>query len=317
MLFKNICYNIKRTHLGECKMKFENYIPKNELSERSLVHLKDATCEDVFEIIHKCLHLKITESVGEIDYSLKNKHVVLITNQRLGIAQLTFRLAIDKVNGHPLTIPIGGSNIESFLSGRESVEVLSKLGVDAFVVETSVCDDALKLSQKMSPVINAYLKDSPITAISDLLTIYENQKRLTGLNACFLANSNELTSHLVGMAMCGMNLTLIVPEGEEAPAEVMDYLSALTNVTVSCDLDASLKNCDVLYIDNDYSSEYFIDKEALSALPVNACVLHSSPLTGALDADVNIMDDARCLVSDSAANVVYVLSAVLELIIGK
>lgn len=123
-------------------MKFENYIPKNAIESKSLINLKEVSKEDIFEIIRKCLHLKITEAVGEVDYSLKNRHVVLITNQRLGIAQLTFRLAVDKVNGHPLTIPIGGSNLESFLSGRESVEVFSKLGIDAFIVETSVSSDA-------------------------------------------------------------------------------------------------------------------------------------------------------------------------------
>lgn len=297
-------------------MKFENYAPQNALSSRSLVSLSDVNETDIFEILHKCLHLKITESVGEIDYSLKNKHVVLITNQRLGIAQLTFRLAIDKVNGHPLTIPIGGSNIDTFLSGRESSEILSKLGIDAFVVETSVAGDALKLSKKMEPVINAYLKDSPITAISDLLTVYESQKRLSGLNVCFLANTDEESSHLIGMAKCGMNLTIVAPEDKKPSDELLSRLNQFTTVKYESDLDEALKTCDVLYIDNDFPDEYFVGKETLALLKPTACVLHASPLTDATDAEIDIMDDKRCLVSDSGANVVYVLSAVLELLLG-
>lgn len=297
-------------------MKFENYAPQNTLSSRSLVSLSDVDETDIFEILHKCLHLKITESVGEIDYSLKNKHVVLITNQRLGIAQLTFRLAIDKVNGHPLTIPIGGSNIDTFLSGRESSEILSKLGIDAFVVETSVAGDALKLSQKMEPVINAYLKDSPITAISDLLTVYESQKRLSGLNVCFLANTDEESSHLIGMAKCGMNLTIVAPEDKKPSLELLNRLNQFTTATYRKDFEEALKTCDVLYIDNDFPNEYFVSKETLTLLKPTACVLHASPLTDATDAEIDVMDDKRCLVSDSGANVVYVLSAVLELLLG-
>ncbi len=297
-------------------MKFENYLPQNRLSSRSLVNLSDVGETDIFEILHKCLHLKVTESVGEIDYSLKNKHVVLITNQRLGIAQLTFRLAIDKVNGHPLTIPIGGSNIDTFLSGRESAEILSKLGIDAFVVETSVADDALKLSKKMEPVVNAYLKDSPITAISDLLTIFESHKRLSGLNVCFLANADEKSSHLLGMAKCGMNVTLVAPEEREPSQELLTHLNEFTTVKYQSDLEDALKTCDVLYIDNDFGNDYYVTKETLSLLPPTACVLHASPLTDAHDAEIDIMDDKRCLVSDSGANVVYVLSAVLELLLG-
>lgn len=297
-------------------MKFENYIPKNAIESKSLVNLKEVSKEDIFEIIRKCLHLKITEAVGEVDYSLKNKHVVLITNQRLGIAQLTFRLALNKVNGHPLTIPIGGSNIESFLSGRESVEIFSKLGIDAFIVETSVSSDAAKLNEKISPVVNAHLKDSPITAISDLLTIYENHKRLSGLNVCFLGNFDKLTSHLVGMAKCEMNLNLITPENRTVNEEVVTYLKELTSVEVSNDLPLALKKCDVLYIDNDYGQDFYVNKETLENLSKSACILHSSPLTDAKDADINIMDDYRCKIADSGANVVYVLSSVLELLIG-
>ncbi len=296
-------------------MKFENYLPKSSIACPSVVTLKDVEKEDLFEILHKCLHLKIQESVGEQDYSLKNKHVVLVTNQRLGLAQLTFRLAIDKVNGHPLTIPIGGSNIDGFLSGRESVEILSKLGIDGFVVETSVSDDAEKLSKKMAPVVNAYSSDSPITAISDLLTVYERLKRLDGLNVCYYGSPSQITSLLAGMAKCGMKINFVTI-GSEVNEEVLNYLETFTEVTVTDDFDKALRECDLLYIDNDYPESCKINKEKLAGLNSNACVLHPSPLTDARDADIDILDDNRCLVSDSGANTVYVLSAVLELLLG-
>ncbi len=297
-------------------MKFENYLPKSSITCPSVVNLKDVEKEDLFEILHKCLHLKIQESVGEPDYSLKNKHVVLVTNQRLGLAQLTFRLAIDKVNGHPLTIPIGGSNIDGFLSGRESVEILSKLGIDAFVVETSVADDAEKLSKKMAPVVNAYSYDSPITAIADLLTVYERLKRLDGLNVCYYGTPKYVTSLLAGMAKCGMKINFVTVGGAEPTLEVLNYLKTFTEVTVSENLDKALKECDLLYIDNDYPENYKITKEKLADLNCSACVLHPSPLTEAVDADIDIMDDKRCLVADSGANTVYALSTVLELLLS-
>lgn len=295
-------------------MKFENYLPKNSIACPSVVTLKEVEKEDLFEILHKCLHLKIQESVGEQNYSLKNKHVVLVTNQRLGLAQLTFRLAIDKVNGHPLTIPIGGSNIDGFLSGRESVEILSKLGIDGFVVETSVSDDAEKLSKKMAPVVNAYSSDSPITAISDLLTVYERLKRLDGLKVCYFGTPKFVTSLLAGMAKCGMKINFVTVGGE-VNSEVLDYLKSFTGVTITDDFDKALKECDLLYIDNDYSEEHKMTKEKLAALNSNACVLHPSPLTDAQDADIDILDDTRCLVQESGANTVYALSSVLELLL--
>lgn len=299
-------------------MKFENYVPVNQLSFQSLVSLKDVYKEDIFEILNKAMHLKVTESVGEIDNSLKNTHVMLITNQRLGMAQLTFRLAMDKVNGHALTIPIGGSNIESFLSSRESVETLSKLGIDAFVVETSVEEDAKTLNQKMEPVINAYSKDSPVSAISDLLTIFENQKRLSNLKVLYLTCPQKLTSQMLAMAMCGMEINFVMPDGLEPNQNVIDYLEVLTPITITSNFEKALKNCDVLYIDNDFlDEEYIVDSETLTKLAPNACVLHTRPFEGAQDAKVEILDDPRCLIANAGANKVYVLAALLKLILEK
>lgn len=297
-------------------MKFENYLPKNAINCRSVVNLKDIDTEDVYEMLSKCIRLKIQESVGEVNYSLKNKHVMLITNQRLGLAQVTFRLAVDKVNGHPLTIPIGGSNIVEFLSGKESVEVLSKLKIDGFVVETSVTSDAEKLSEKMSPVINAYGGDSPISAVSYLLTVYERLHKLDGLNVCYYGCPKTVTSFLAGIAKCGMNINFVKENCQTPDETVLDYLKEFTSVTVTDDYEKAVKYCDLLYIDNDYPSDYMITKEKLEALNASAFVLHETPLTDAVDCSIDVLDDKRCLVTDGKANTVYALSAVLELLLG-
>lgn len=113
-----------------------------------------------------------------------------------------------------------------------------------------------------------------------------------------------------------MNLNLIAPKNHAVNQEVVTYLKELTSVEVSDDLTAALKKCDVLFIDNDYGQDFYVNKETLESLSKQACVLHSSPLTDAEDADINIMDDYRCKIADSGANVVYVLSSVLELLIG-
>lgn len=296
-------------------MKFESYRPCGKVSFDSLVDLNDVTREDVFEILHTCIHLKITESVKETDNSIANRHVALITNQRLGLSQLTFRMAIDKVGGHPMTIPVGGSSIDEFLSGKESVDVLSKLGIDAFVVDTSVSADAKKLGAKLSPVVDANFISGPVIAVSDLLTIYEAKKSLYGLNAVCVMKANETSPALNAFLLAGLNVTVCSPYETGLFALKEKYGETALNYT--SDLSLAIKNCDVLYVDNDFGDDYKVTEDVLDALPMDSVILHSGFVNGALDADQKLIDDKRYLSTASYANKVYILSSVLKLVLGR
>ena len=294
-------------------MKFEIYRPSGRVTFDSLVDLNLITKDDLFEILHTSLQLKISESVGEVDSSLAKTHVALITNQRLGLSQLTFRIAIDKVSGHPMTIPIGGSNIDEFLSGKESVAVLSKLGIDAFVVDTSISEDAAKLSKQLSPVINANYLSSPIIALSDVLTVYEAKRKLDGLNVVCLSKASAEASALNAFLLCGMKVTVCSPY--ETGLYALKEKYGEESVGYTSDLSSVIKNCDVLYVDNDFGEDYKLSEEDLLVLPSDAVILHTCFIESSNDADKAVINDKRYLSTDAYANKAYVLASVLKLVL--
>ncbi len=296
-------------------MKFETYRPSGSVTFDALVDLNEVTKEDIFETLHTALQLKISESVGEVDKSLENAHVALITNQRLGLSQLTFRIAIDKVSGHPMTIPIGGSNIDEFLSGEESVDVLSKLGIDAFVVDTAILDDASKLDKRLSRVINANFLNSPIFALSNVLTIYEAKRKLEGLNVVCVTKANLQSSSLNAFLLLDMNVTVCSPY--ETGLFGLKEKYGEGSISYNQDLSSALKNCDVLYIDNDFGEDYKIYEKDLTPLKSDAVILHAGFIENSPDADKEIIEDKRYLSTLSYANKAYVLASVLKLVLNK
>ena len=89
-------------------MRFENYQPTKNLQADALIDLQTVDPTDIFEILSEAIRLKVAAKVGEVNNTLQNKKIVLITNQKLGLAQLTFRLSVVGLGAEPITVQLGG-----------------------------------------------------------------------------------------------------------------------------------------------------------------------------------------------------------------
>ena len=299
-------------------MRFENYQPTKNLQADALIDLQTVDPTDIFEILSEAIRLKVAAKVGEVNNTLQNKKIVLITNQKLGLAQLTFRLSVVGLGAEPITVQLGGSGIEAFLGAKETTQTLSRLGIDAFVVETGLYKDAETLYKQLyKPVINAFDGDSPCDALSMLFSVHERLGKLSNLNVAYISEGNKLDSTLSAFIKCGLNITFVCPEDKKPTEEIFNYAAAHVHAHVEHDLDKALQSCDVLFIDNEFGESYKITKEKLKLLSRDACVLHPTPLTGKLDADIDILDDNRSLIANFGANLVYIQSAILELLLDN
>ncbi len=298
-------------------MKFENYTPKRKISVHSVTDLQQITPEDIFEILAEAIRIKTAEKVGETNDSLAGKHVVLITTKHQGIGQLAFSTAVSSLSGQATILPLGGTTIESFLGDREVAEVLSGMGISAFVVETSVAKDAQTLVKHVTaPVINAFAGGSPCGSIAAIMAVYEHIGRLFGLKVAYISNG-EQSSILTAMVKCGMDVTFVAPEEFKPSDEVLEYCRQFVDADYTQDVEKALSAADVVFVANDFNEEFKLTNERLSLLKPHAAIIHKLPLTGASDADVEILDFDGCLVSKTAINVTHVEKACLELLCGK
>ena len=197
-------------------MRFENYQPTKNLQADALIDLQTVDPTDIFEILSEAIRLKVAAKVGEVNNTLQNKKIVLITNQKLGLAQLTFRLSVVGLGAEPITVQLGGSGIEAFLGAKETTQTLSRLGIDAFVVETGLSKDAETLYKQLyKPVINAFDGDSPCDALSMLFSVHERLGKLSNLNVAYLSEGNKIDSTLSAFIKCGKDCF----QGPEIPPQ--------------------------------------------------------------------------------------------------
>ena len=101
-------------------MDLKNYSPKGILSVSSVLSLEALPSTDILEILSEALSLKKKTEYGESIQLKNNPSVALITSNRLGASRLAFEVAASSLGANSITLPIGGSNIDSFLSTPES-----------------------------------------------------------------------------------------------------------------------------------------------------------------------------------------------------
>jgi N-acetylornithine carbamoyltransferase len=190
------------------------------------------------------------------------------------------------------------------------------------------------------PVINLEsLQHHPCQALADVMTIQEHLVRTQGRKLT-LAWSNHPDSKSMGVAhsaaavaaTVGMDITIAHPLGFELDPEVVEAIgkradAAGGSVRIVNDLQEGARGTDVLYVRSWGSAKYWEDDEreamvkrslqswrvdqALMADTNNAIFMHSLPVRRNVVATDNVLDGARSVIYEQAANRVHVQKALL------
>lgn len=295
-------------------MDLKNYSPKGILSVSSVLSLEALPTTDILEILSEALSLKKKTEYGESIQLKNNPSVALITSNRLGASRLAFEVAASSLGANSITLPIGGSNIDSFLSTPESVKAISKLGISAFFVGTLMKKDAFTLSESLKSlsVVNACIDDGPVVALASLLTVYEHIGRLSGTKACFLGNVTKHENLLYALSKCGADITVV---GEDAE-ELFENCKQYSDVKPVLDPFVAAAKADLIYVDTE-NEEYFLTDEIMAAAKDDCVILHTVPASASNDIDEKFLTRTEDFLSDVIANMMHVERAIISLITKK
>ncbi len=154
---------------------------------------------------------------------LSGKTLALLFEKPSLRTRVSFEMAMYQLGGHSIYL----SPEEVGLGRRESVadvaRVLSRY-VDGMAARTFSQETLRILAGRSSvPVINALSDlEHPCQALSDLLTIYEEKGKLSGLTLAFIGDGNNVAnSLLLAASLVGMNVHLASPPGYEVKKEVL------------------------------------------------------------------------------------------------
>lgn len=300
-------------------MDLNKYILKYKFGKKYLLSLKDLNEEEICKLLALAREYKYKRVVHETSPALKDKYVLLITKPRFPQTGITFQIAVKELGGNPVVSALSGEDLETRLADEYYVKALSSVGLSAIVICTNKVSDTEIFEKSVSlPVINANIEYSPCQALSAMLTIFELNHSFSGLKVTIASNfKTEDNSLLYGLIKLGADVTLLTSENGAPNDDVVEYCSQFTDLKITTDKKAALKNAEIVYVATcEKDTPILIDKDDLLVASPSVKVLTSVPV------DYSVAKKSAFGVDDvpvlkQAENLIHVYKAVLTALAGK
>lgn len=293
-------------------MDLKNYTPKGVLSTNSVLSVNGLTPSDLMEILSECEKLGQKEEYGESIDFLKGKNYCLVTSNRLGASRIAFEIAVSSLGARPITLPLGGSNVDDFVSTPESVKAISKLNISGFFVGTKLQKDAFALSESLKkiPVVNANIDDSPVYALSVILSVYERIGRLFGIKVCFLGNAEKHPELFKAFSKCGADIA-VYSSGDVT--SLSNECRQFSEISVCDDAYSATNKADVIFVDG-YSPDFYLTEELLESANKSCPVFHSVPAKNSEDLFEDCVEHVENCTAEAGANIMRIERAIISLL---
>ena len=266
---------------------------------------------------------------------LKNESIALIFAKPSLRTRVSFEVGINQFGGNPITIKMD----EISVGTRENVEdignVLSKY-VSAIVIRTYEQKQIEGLGKfSHVPVINALSNEEhPCQIISDLFTIKENFKRLSGLKLAYIGDGNNVAQSLIlGCALANIDISVASPKGylpNKYYVESAKKINSKIKIELTNNPKQAAKNANILYTDvwtsmgqeKEFKKRikifkpYQINDELLSYADKKAIVLHCLPAHREQEISGKVFDRFSETIYRQAENRLHAQKAILMKLIG-
>ena len=296
--------------------------------KKDLLSITDLRRKEIEGLIEQARRMKHDKPAS----LLSGKTLALLFEKPSLRTRVSFEMAMYQLGGHSIYL----SPEEVGLGRREPVadvaRVLSRY-VDGMAARTFSQETLRILAGRSSvPVINALSDlEHPCQALSDLLTIYEEKGKLSGLTLAFIGDGNNVAnSLLLAASLVGMNVHLASPPGYEVKKEVLSKgrkFAALSGsqIHLTDEPRKAAKGADVVYTDVWVSmgqesereerrrafSGYQVDDRLLSVAKRDVLFMHPLPAHHDEEICAGLLDDRRSVVFDQAENRLHLQKALL------
>jgi len=279
--------------------------------------------------------LELTKHMAEINKrpvpkvpALRGRTVVSLFLEDSTRTRLSFETAARRLSADTLTFSVSTSSLNKGESLRDTVETISDMGVDAFVVRHKSAGVPWQMSAWTSAsIVNAGdgAHQHPTQALVDCYTVREafGRDRFDGLRLTIVGDikhSRVARSNIQAFAMLGADITLVAPK-TLLPHDIEHW-----PVTVNYRLDDVIEATDVLYMLRlqsermsqghvptlrEYGEQYGLTRLRVNCLSPNSVVMHPGPMNRGVEMQIDPQDLTNSLIHRQVANGVAVRMAVL------
>ena len=302
---------------------------------KHLLDTHDLSVEEVIKI------LDITDRMVEINSrqvpkvpALKGKTIATVFFEDSTRTRLSFETAAKRLSAEVMTFLASSSSVNKGESLRDTIETLSAMGVDAFVVRHKSSGVPAQLTKwTNASVINAGdgWHQHPTQGLLDAYTVTREFGQHDSLNGRTIAIVGDIKHSRVARS----NIDLFTRLGAKvvivAPPTLLPSHVESWPVEVRSSIDDVIDNVDVLYLLRmqmermeaaaipklaDYTKMYALTPERAAALQSHALVMHPGPMNRGVEITVDPADVPGSRILTQVANGVSVRMAVLFSLLG-
>lgn len=266
--------------------------------------------------------------------ALKGKTIATVFFEDSTRTRLSFETAAKRLSAEVMTFLASSSSVNKGESLRDTIETLSAMGVDAFVVRHKSSGVPAQLTQWTdASVINAGdgWHQHPTQGLLDAYTVTREFGQHDSLHGRTIAivgdikHSRVARSNIDLFTRLGAKVVIVAP-----PTLLPSHVEGWP-VEVRSSIDDVVDNVDVLYLLrmqlermesaaipklSDYTKMYALTPERAAVLPSHALLMHPGPMNRGVEITVDPSDVPGSRILTQVANGVAVRMAVLFSLLG-
>ena len=303
---------------------------------KHLLSIEDLSADDIHRLLELTDHMVEVSSrpIPKVP-ALRGKNVVSLFFEDSTRTRTSFDTAAKRLSADTMNFAVSSSSVNKGESLRDTIETISAMGVDAFVVRHKSSGAPQMITRWTdASIVNAGdgWHQHPTQALLDSYTIRTELGRRDGFDGLHIAivgdikHSRVARSDVQAFAMLGAKVTLVAP-----PTLLPPSLDGWP-VEVSHDLDSLLPDLDVLYLLRvqrermdqgllpsleEYSAMYGLDARRAARLAPHALVMHPGPMNRGVEMVIDPAELPRSVILQQVANGVAVRMAVLFTLLGS
>ncbi len=302
---------------------------------KHLLSLEELKTREIIDLIEHALEIK--KNPKDYSVALYEKTLLMIFETPSLRTRISFEVAMTQLGGHAIDFYTLHS---PWGIGKESIEDVGRTiseYCDMVMARIYSHSSLKRLADSASiPIINAMTNyEHPCQILGDLLTIYEQKKKLTGLTLAYVGDGNNNVTHslLFGCSKVGMHIHVATPKGKEyepSPAVVKaartfahEHGSRVQLFTKAAD---AVKDADIVYTDSWMSyripksqghsrikifQPYRVDKQLFQRADHSALFMHCLPANRDHEVAAEVIDGERSIVFQQAENRLHMQKAIL------
>ena len=302
---------------------------------KHLLDTHDLSIEEVITLFN------VTDRMVEVNSrqvpkvpALKGKTIATVFFEDSTRTRLSFETAAKRLSAEVMTFLASSSSVNKGESLRDTIETLSAMGVDAFVVRHKSSGVPVQLTQWTdASVINAGdgWHQHPTHGLLDAYTIsreFNQRESLKGRTIAIVGDikhSRVARSDIDLFTRLGAHVVIVAPPTllpshvDTWPVEVRHTIDdVIDTVDVLYLLRMQLERMQVAAIPqlSDYTKSYALTPERASALQSHAIVMHPGPMNRGVEITVDPADVPGSRILTQVTNGVSVRMAVLFTLLG-